>query len=194
MDPALVALDFAKAGAIVADMVVSYLAAAPPSDLEGPDDHELEDRRSTPVAAGLHLHSAVDDGASPLPSGEHGAPVQSDGPGKIARLAAGANPDSRPRSWSIRCHDDEPRGLQGPGQRCGDGPGRGHLLLGSLTAGPLEPGLAPPARAVRHHEHPRDRRGWLLRSGRVQRFPRLRDEGDLRPSGVAHHPRAPPRR
>ena len=64
MDPALVALDFAKAGAIVADMVVSYLAAAPPSDVEGPDDHELEDRRSTPVAAGLHLHSAVDDGAS----------------------------------------------------------------------------------------------------------------------------------
>ena len=32
-----------------------------------------EDRRSTPVAAGLHLHSAVDDGAGALSSGEHGA-------------------------------------------------------------------------------------------------------------------------
>jgi hypothetical protein len=98
MDPALVALDFAKAGAIVADMVVSYLAA-PPSDVEGPDDHKFEDRRSTPVAAGLHLHSAVDDGASPLPSGEHAAPVQSDDPGNVTRVAAGADPGSRPRSW-----------------------------------------------------------------------------------------------
>jgi len=42
MDPALAALDFAKAGAILADMVVSYLAAgALPSDPEGPDDHDL---------------------------------------------------------------------------------------------------------------------------------------------------------
>ena len=89
MDPALVALDFAKAGAIVADMVVSYLAAAPPSDVEGPDDHEFEDRRSTPVAAGLHLHSAVDDGASALPSGEHGAPVQSDGRPRQNRSGGG---------------------------------------------------------------------------------------------------------
>jgi len=36
MDPALVDFDFAKAGAILADMVASYLAAgAPPFNLEG---------------------------------------------------------------------------------------------------------------------------------------------------------------
>ena len=39
MDPALIALDFAKAGAVVADMIVSYLAAgAPPLDPEAPND------------------------------------------------------------------------------------------------------------------------------------------------------------
>src|SRR3954471_1224715 len=146
MYPALVALHFAKGRAIVADMVASYLAAAPPFDLEGPDENEFEDRRPTPVAAGLHLHSSVDDGASPLQSGEHGAPVQSDDHGKIARLEAGTNPDSRPRSWSIWCRDDEPGGFQGLGQRCGNGPGRRNLFLGSITAGPLEPGLASPAR------------------------------------------------
>ncbi len=37
MDPALIAFDFTKVGAILADMVVSYLATgAPPSDPEGP--------------------------------------------------------------------------------------------------------------------------------------------------------------
>ena len=73
MDPALVDFDFAKAGAILADMVASYLAAgAPPFNPEGADDDELEDCRSTPGAAGLHLHPTVDDGAGPLQPGEHG--------------------------------------------------------------------------------------------------------------------------
>jgi hypothetical protein len=63
MDTALVDFDFAKASAILADMVASYLAAsAPPFNPEGPDDNEFEDRRSTPVTAGLHLHPSVDDG------------------------------------------------------------------------------------------------------------------------------------
>src|SRR5271166_3210851 len=79
MDPALVAFDFAKAGAILADMVESYLAAgAPPFDPEGPDDNEFEDRRPTPVAASLRLHPPIDDGASPLQPGEHGATIQPD--------------------------------------------------------------------------------------------------------------------
>src|SRR5271169_6862145 len=73
MDSALVDFDFAKAGAILADMVASYLAAgAPPFNPEGADDDELEDCRSTPGAAGLHLHPPVDDGAGPLQPGEHG--------------------------------------------------------------------------------------------------------------------------
>ena len=99
MDPALVALDFAKAGAILADMVVSYLAAgASPSDPERADDHESEDRRSTPVATGMHLYPSVDAGAGSLQSGEHGPPIQSDGPSPLARLEPGADPGSRPRS------------------------------------------------------------------------------------------------
>ena len=76
MDPALAALDFAKAGAILADMIASCLAAgALPFDPEGPDDHDLEDRRSTPVEAGLHIRSPVDAGAGPLEPGEHGPPI-----------------------------------------------------------------------------------------------------------------------
>ena len=55
MDLALVAFDFTKAGAILADMVVSYLAAgAPPSNQEGPHEHDVQNCRSTPVAAGMH--------------------------------------------------------------------------------------------------------------------------------------------
>src|SRR5271157_4129120 len=112
MDPALAALDFAKAGAILADMVVSCLAAgAPPSDPEGPDDHDVQNRRSTPVAAGLHLHSPVDAGASPLEPGEHGPPIQPIEQGPIARLEPRADSDPRPRSRTIRRGSDQACGL-----------------------------------------------------------------------------------
>ena len=64
MDPALAALDFAKAGAIIADMIMCCLAAgAPPFDPEGPDDHDVQNRRSTPVAAGLHQERDREIGA-----------------------------------------------------------------------------------------------------------------------------------
>ena len=66
--------------------------------------------------------------------------------------------------------------------------------LEAFAAGALQPGLASPARVVRHHRHARDRRGRLLRSGRVQRRPCARHEGHVRPGRAAHHPRAPPRR
>ena len=58
MDPAIAALDFAKVGSILADMVESFLAAGvPPSLAEGAehDDH-VQDLRPTPVASSLHLH------------------------------------------------------------------------------------------------------------------------------------------
>src|SRR5229473_1722191 len=49
MDPAVATLDFAKAGAIIADMIESYLAGgAPPSNPEGDDHDDLQDCRSTP--------------------------------------------------------------------------------------------------------------------------------------------------
>ena len=103
MDPALAALDFAKAGAILADMVASCLAAgALPLDPEGPDDHDLKDRRSTPVEAGLHLCSPVDAGAGPFEPGEHGPPIQSVEQGAIARLEGRADPGPRPRSRTVR--------------------------------------------------------------------------------------------
>src|SRR6266436_1216668 len=63
MDPAVATFDFAKAGAIIADMIESYLAGgAPPSNPEGADHDDLQDCRSTSVARSLHLHSSVDEG------------------------------------------------------------------------------------------------------------------------------------
>jgi hypothetical protein len=50
MDPALIAFDLAKAGAIVADMVVSFLAAGgPPANAEEPDDSPPQDCRPAPL-------------------------------------------------------------------------------------------------------------------------------------------------
>jgi hypothetical protein len=75
MDPAVATLDFAKAGAIIANMIESYLAAgAPPVNAEGADRAEPEDCRSSSEAKSLHLHSSVDDGASAIQSGERRAP------------------------------------------------------------------------------------------------------------------------
>src|ERR1700724_1424202 len=102
MDPALVAFDFTKAGAILADMVVSYLAAgAPPSNPEGPDEHDVQNRRSTPVAAGMHLHTPVDPGAGLHQSGEHRAAIQPDEQGQSARLEPGTDPGPRPRPRAL---------------------------------------------------------------------------------------------
>src|SRR5215471_17855658 len=89
MDPAVATLDFAEAGAIIANMIESYLAAgAPPFNAEGADHAESEDCRSSSDAKRLHLHSSVDDGASAIQSGEHRAPVQSSGPSKVVWLDA----------------------------------------------------------------------------------------------------------
>ena len=157
MDPAVAALDFAKAGAIIADMIVCCLAAgAPLFDPEGPDDHDLQNCRSTPVTVGLHLHSPIDAGTGPLEPGEYGPPIQSVEQGPIPRLEPRPNSDPRPRSRTIRRGSDQACGLQDPGQRCGDGSDRRDLRPGGLPARTIEPGLAPPARTMRHH-----RPAWL---------------------------------
>src|SRR5215470_14956117 len=122
MDPAVSALDFVKAGAILADMVESFLAAATTPQLEGADHYDdVKDRRTAPIAGGVHLHSPVDAGPSPLQPGEHGAPVQSEEQGAVARLESGEDSNPRPRSGALGCAHDQPRGLQDAGERCGDG-------------------------------------------------------------------------
>src|SRR5215471_19828168 len=141
MDPAIAALDLARAGAVLADMVESFLAAGTsPALPEGADHDYVEDHGSTPVAGGVHLHSPVDTGTSSLQPGEHRAPVQSQEHGAVARLEPGEDPHPRPRSGPLR--DDQSRGLQRAGQRCGDGSSGSDLLAGSLAPGALEQGLA----------------------------------------------------
>src|SRR5436189_998749 len=102
MDPAVAALDIAKAGVILANMIESYLAGgAPPSNPEGADHDDLQDCRSPSVAASLHLHSSIDTGPSPLQSGEHRASVQSGGQSKGHGLESGTNSDSRSGSRAV---------------------------------------------------------------------------------------------
>src|SRR5215831_1579953 len=150
MDPAITALDFSKAGAILADMVESFLAAgATPQLPEGADHHDdVKDRRTASVAGRVHLHSPVDTGTSPLEPGEHGAAVQSEEQSAVAGLESGEDPDPRPRSRALGCAHDQPRGLQEAGQRSGHGPSGGDLLARSLAPGTLQQGLASPAGAV----------------------------------------------
>src|SRR5579864_6819877 len=96
MDPAIAAFDFVKAGAIIANMIESYLAAgAPPLNAEGADHAESEDCRSSSGPTSLHLHSSVDGGASALQPGEHGAPVQFGEPREVTRLDTRADPNPR---------------------------------------------------------------------------------------------------
>src|ERR1700693_5880580 len=138
MDPAVAALDIAKAGVILANMIESYLAGgAPPSNPEGAEYDDLQDRRSTSVAGSLHLHSSVDDGAGPLQPGEHRGPVQSGEQGAGSRLEPAADPNPRSRPRSVRRANDQSRGLQDVGQRCGHGPSRGDLLPRSFAPGAL---------------------------------------------------------
>src|SRR5215472_8469840 len=106
MDPAIAALDFSKAGAILADMVESFLAGGTtPALPEGADHDDVEDHGSTPVAHGVHLHSPVDAGTSPLQPGKHRAPVQSQQQGAVLGLEPGEDLHPRPGSWSFR--DDQ---------------------------------------------------------------------------------------
>ena len=195
MDPAIAVLDLVKAGAIIASMVESYLAAgAPPLEAKGADDDDGQDHRPAPVADGLCLHPPIDGGPGPVQSGEHRTAVQSGEQGAVARVGEGADSDPRSRSRTIGCPDNAPRGLQVAGQRCGHGQRRRDLLARGLPPRALEPGLASPARAVRDHQHARHRRGRLLRPDRVQRRPRARHEGHIRPGRAAHHSHPPARR
>src|ERR1700751_2725764 len=102
MDPAIASLDFVKAGAIIANMIESYLAAGvPPLNAEGADHAESEDCRSSSGSTSLHLHSPIDECASALQPGEHGAPIQSGGPGESTRLDTGADPNPRRGSCPV---------------------------------------------------------------------------------------------
>src|SRR5215471_4216040 len=181
MDPAVAALDFAKAGVIVANMIESYLAAgALPPNPEGADNVEHQDCRSSSDAARLHLHSAVDTGAGAFQSREHRAPVQSSEPSKGAGLDAEADPNPRRGSRPIGTADDQTRRLQDPCERRGYGASRCDLLSGVLPPSTLEQGLASIIGALRHHQNTGVRRRWLLRPVRLQRQPRPWHERHVR--------------
>src|SRR6516225_5460019 len=194
MEPAVATLDLTKAGAIIANMIESYLAGgAPLPNTQGADHHEFEDGRSPSGAASLHLHSPIDAGTGPLQSRKQGTPVQSGEPSEGARMDAGADPDPRWRSWPLRRAGDPSRRLQDSGQRRRNGSSRRHLLLGSLAPGAIQQGFAQVVGTVRDHQDAGVRRRWLLRSSRLQRQSCTWHKRAVRTSGTPHHSRAPPR-
>src|SRR6516225_7925884 len=148
MDPAIATIDLVKAGAIVASMVESYLAAAvPPLNAKGADDDDGQNNTgAAPVTDGLRLHPTIDAGAGPLQSGEHRTPVQSGSQSAVAWMEPTADPRPRSRPRAVWLPDSEPRGLQVAGQRRGDGQCGGDLLAGGLPPSAVEPGLAPASR------------------------------------------------
>src|SRR6516225_5761523 len=190
MDPAIVALDIAKAGAIIANMIESYLAAgAAPLSAEGVEHAvECEDCRSSSGASRLYLHSPIDDGASAVQSGEHRASVQSSKPSEVPRLEPRTDSDSRRGSRPVGTTDNQARRLQDPCDRRGDGASRCYLLSGVVAPSALQQGLAPIAGAMRHYQDLGVRWRWLLRSIRLQRQPRSWDEGHVRSGRIAYLP------
>src|SRR5689334_19131850 len=87
MDRAVVAFDITQLGAIIADMVITCLdagALAHPEETPNEQDH-----RSASVAAGLHLHPAVNAGPGARPPGEYRPSVQPDAQSAFARLGRG---------------------------------------------------------------------------------------------------------
>src|SRR5260370_40571934 len=155
---------------------------------------EPENLGTTTEQASVHLCAPVDAGASAPPSREYRASVcvaaESYGTG-LERIV-----DPHPRSGfgNLRCPYDGAHGLQDPGSGCFDGPGGRGVCLGSFPTGALECRLAPTPGAMCADSDTRDRRGWLLRSGRLQRWVLLGTQGHDGASGIALSTRAPPGR
>src|SRR6516162_4517635 len=103
MDLAVAALDLTKAGAIIANMIESYLAGgAPLPNTQGADHDAFEDGRSPSGAASLHLHSPIDAGTGPLQTSKQVPPIQFGEPSEGARMDAGVEPEPRWRSRPLR--------------------------------------------------------------------------------------------
>src|SRR5208282_2037703 len=85
-----------QVGAILANMVTSYLDAAPPPiSEEMHDDYDaFKDQPAAPDAESLRLHPSVDLDAGSVQSGEHRAPIQSDQQGQGLRVEPGSDPGS----------------------------------------------------------------------------------------------------
>jgi hypothetical protein len=185
-------IDLQIAGVLIANMLEDWLAAEkslkPCSEESGHDQHQ--DCRASSAEAGVRLCPAVEPCAGPISSGEHGAaictPQQSDRTG----LEGVADPDSGWRPWPLGCPDDRPRGLQGVGHRRLDGESGRGILAGGFPAGAFESRLASTDRIVCDDGNAGHRRGWLLRTGKLQRWLATGAQGHDGPGRVAFSARA----
>src|SRR3974377_4765 len=192
--PLIVPTNFQLASVVVANMLENWLDFSPTALTTAEVIDEPENLRTAEEQASLHLRASVNPCASAPPSGEHRASVCTATEGDGAGLERNVDPHPRSGFGNIRCPYDGPHGLQDPGSGCFDGPGGRGVCLGGFATGALECRLAPAPRVVCADAHPRDRRGWLLRSGGLQRWFIAGTQGNDGTSGVALYPRAPPGR
>src|SRR5215510_1516024 len=184
-------IDVTAAGRLVANMLEHALRDHrwhewPLEDIP----HAREDNAAPSPETGLSLSAAVDDGPSPSSSREYRAPVCPEGESLPLGLAGRTGADLGRRFRDFGCRDEAARGLQDLGGRGVDGQrGRG-VCAGSLAPLALQYRLASVAGAVCPDGDAHYRRGWLLRSGRLQRPTPARAERDHVPGGAALPARA----
>src|SRR6267378_6561413 len=190
----IVPTDPQLASVIIANMLENWLDSSPHAWTTPEVTDEPENLRTAEEQTGLHLCASVDPCASAPPSGEYRASVCAAAESSRTGLERTVDPDPRSGFGNIRCSYDGAHGLQNPGSGCFHGTGGGGVCLGGFATGALECRLAPAPGVVCADAHPRDRRGWLLRSGGLQRWFIVGTQGHDGASGVALHPRAPPGR
>src|ERR1700741_1215852 len=190
----IVPIDRQLASVIVANMLENWLGCSPHALTTPEVIDEPENLRTAEEQTGLHLCASVNPCVSAPPSGEYRAPVCAAAESYGTGVERTIDPPPRSGFGNIRCPYDGTHGLQDPGSGCFDGPGGRGLCLGGFATGALECRLAPAPGVVCTDAHPRDRRGWLLRSGGFQRWVIVGTQGNDGASGVALYPRAPPGR
>src|SRR5450631_4612541 len=186
-------IDLPSGAMLLANMLIAMIEEDPTLMPWAEVSDEHEDHASAPEQAGLHLCATVDAGPSSPQSGEHGTPICAQGQGIGARLAAKVHSRAGSGPGDVRGTDGRTRGLQDPGGRCLDEPGRSSLCPGGVAPCALEPRLASTPGTMRPDAHLGHRRRWLLRPGGLQRRAAARSEGYDGPGRAAFSARAPPR-
>src|SRR6266700_2204598 len=186
-----VPIDVELGGSFLANMLAAWIDGDRQSSPSVEAADESHDQRATAEQDRLCVCAPVDPGASPSPSGEHGAPVCLEGEGPATGLERFDGSDSRPGSGQVWSTDNGTGGFQNAGSGSLYGAGGCGFCAGGLATGSLEFRLASFAGTVRTDRYPGDRRRWLLQPCRFQRRAVVGIEGDNGSGGTSSVARAP---
>src|SRR6266446_873980 len=187
-------LDLDMAGIVVANFLQSWLLASGP--VQEPQakesSHAIPDSTPPSPEDGLRLSTSVDHGSGAPSPGEHRQAVrfkkQSPEPG----LAERPDPSAGCRPGLVWHADQSPPRFQDAGGRCLLGKSGRCVRPRSFPTLAFLQRLAPVAGDLCAYRHFAYRRGWLLRSGRLQRSTAAGTKGNHVPSRATFYSRAPP--